>query len=353
MSASLGDGSVRAASPGNRAQDRAGNRATAPTGPHGGDAIAVARSRGIDPTQLLDLSASLNPYAPPIDRFVDRVNLGTYPDDTAATAALSAAIGIDPERLVLTNGGAEAIALVAALEPVGDVQSPEFALYERHLAEVRPGSPRWRSNPSNPLGELAPAAAVARVWDEAFWPLATGTWTRGDGSWRIGSLTKLWACPGARIGYAIAPDTATAQRLRDRRPRWSVNAVALMLIEALLPVTDLPTWSSAIAAQRQRLVQVLAERGLAVRNTAANWVLVEAFDLRAKLIEHDVLVRDCASFGMHGTYRIAVPDDGGLQRLVAALDAVVEPVDHGAAGDHDSVGPPDAPAVTDTTERRR
>jgi histidinol-phosphate/aromatic aminotransferase/cobyric acid decarboxylase-like protein len=36
-----------------------------------------------------------------------------------------------------------------------------------------------------------------------------------------------------------------------------------------------------------------------------------------------VLVRDCASFGLPGTARIAVPGDTGLDRLLAALDRVL------------------------------
>jgi hypothetical protein len=35
-------------------------------GPHGGDGLAVARQLGLEPGDLLDLSASLNPLAPDV-----------------------------------------------------------------------------------------------------------------------------------------------------------------------------------------------------------------------------------------------------------------------------------------------
>ena len=82
-----------------------------------------------------------------------------YPDSSVARDALAAAMAVDPARVVLTNGGAEAIALVAAHLPVGNVESPDFSLYEKHLAQVQPGAPLWRSNPNNPTGRLAGAAA--------------------------------------------------------------------------------------------------------------------------------------------------------------------------------------------------
>ena len=53
--------------------------------------------------------------------------------------------------------------------------------------------------------------AVAAVWDEAFYPLATGTWTRADtGTVVVGSLTKVFACPGLRAGYVVAPESLCA-----------------------------------------------------------------------------------------------------------------------------------------------
>ena len=49
--------------------------------------------------------------------------------------------------------------------------------------------------------------------------------------------------------------------------------------------------------------------------------LVDAPGLRARLAPRGVLVRDCASFGMPGWVRIAVPDAAGLERLRSALAA--------------------------------
>src|SRR5215218_4315618 len=113
---------------------------------HGGDAVTVARTLGVDPSSILDLSASLNPLAPPVEAVAaSRLDtLARYPDDAeraAATALVAAAIGVDADRVVLTNGAAEAIAVVAAEHPVGDVVAPEFSLYERHLRRVERSAP--------------------------------------------------------------------------------------------------------------------------------------------------------------------------------------------------------------------
>lgn len=295
-------------------------------GPHGGDGPRLAAALGIHPTEVLDLSASLNPVAPDPTPVVQR-HLGaltSYPDATGATGALAASMGVEPERLVLTNGGAEAIALVAADTGSGWVEEPDFSLYRRHLADVRPDAPRWRSNPHNPSGRLAGADETAAVWDEAFWPLATGTWTRGDagsvpGSIVLGSLTKLLACPGLRVGYVLCPDPATAARLRDRQPRWSVNGLAASALPELLEPVDLEAWARQTAALKARLDALLRRAGFEPSESDANWLLVDGPDLRERLARHAILIRDCASFGLPGVVRIAVPDEAGLQRLEAAL----------------------------------
>ncbi len=237
-----------------------------PPGLHGGDGPAVAEALHLDPASVLDLSVSLNPFAPDVRalarRHVDA--LVRYPDPHRATRALADAMRVDVDR---------------ELGP-GWVEEPDFAMYRRHLPAVRRGAPRWRSNPHNPTGRLASPDETAAVWDEAFYALATGEWTRGDaGAVVVGSLTKLFACPGLRLGYVLAPDAPFADRIRDRQPRWAVNGLAVALVPELLERTDLP-----------------APLG--------------------------IVVRDCASFGLPECARIAVPGPADLERLEHALRAV-------------------------------
>jgi histidinol-phosphate/aromatic aminotransferase/cobyric acid decarboxylase-like protein len=294
-----------------------------PVGAHGGDGRALAHALDIDVDSVLDLSMSLNPCAPDVGHLVaaHAGEVRRYPDPRVATEALAQALGVPPERVVLTNGGAEAIALVAAAMPVGHVDDPDFSLYARHLQARAPGAPRWRSNPHNPSGALARSTEHAAVWDEAFYPLATGVWTRGDaGAVVVGSLTKVFACPGLRLGYVVAPNVDVANRVRARQAEWSVSSIACAVLPELLDRADLEHWAKEIGRLRTALVEVLAGAAIVPDPSDANFVLVRsAAGLRGHLAQHGILIRDTASFGILDGARIAVPDDAGLDRLARAL----------------------------------
>lgn len=302
-----------------------------PPGDHGGDGAAVARWLGVPVEEVLDLSASLSPVAPDVAALVGthRRAVGRYGESRPTEERLATTMGVDPALVVLTNGASEAVALVAGLRPRGDVRDPEFSLYRRHLEEVADGAPRWRSNPHSPSGRLARPDETAAVWDEAYWPLATGTWTRGDhldGAIAIGSLTKLFACPGLRLGFVLAPDAATAADVRAHRPEWAVGALALAVLDDLLAdpaAVDLATLARRVRDARQELVRALVVRGWDVEVADAPWVLVHrASGLRDELVRHGVVVRDCTSFGLPDTVRIGVPRPTDLPRLTDALDRV-------------------------------
>ena len=234
-----------------------------------------------------------------------------YPDPSEAARLLADAMGVDPRRLILTNGGSEAISLVAR-EIGGRVRSePEFGLHPRN-----PSGPVWRSDPHNPSGRLAGDGEMADVWDEAFYPLATGRWTAGRAGVVVGSLTKVFACPGLRIGYVIADDV---QRFARHQPQWSVNSLAVAVLPELLDLADLLAWSAAIASARRDLAEVFRCRGYAVESADAPWVLVNARGMRERLAPHGLVVRDCSSFGMPEYVRVGVPDSDGLARLESAM----------------------------------
>lgn len=295
-----------------------------PPGAHGGNVARIAAALGRPVDELLDLSASLNPLAPDtlpvLHRALDEAR--RYPDDATATAALAEAMEVDRRRLVLTNGGAEAIALVAQDRPVGWADELEFSLYRRHLRTLDPAGPRWRSDPHNPTGALADDHDVADVRDEAFYLLATGRWTRGDeGVTVLGSLTKAWAIPGVRIGYVLAADDEEAERVRALRPRWSVNALACAALPELLDLADPLRWQVGIAGLRAELVWLLSEHDLHADPSDACYVWVpRARGLRDALLAHGVVVRSGASFGHPDAVRIAVPGPDGLDRLATALE---------------------------------
>ena len=286
--------------------------AVPPAGAHGGDGPALSRALGID---VLDLSMSLNPVAPDVAPMIARHldALRRYPDPTSATRSLAGRLDVDPARVVLTNGGAEAIDLVARVLGGGTVLEPDVSLYPRG------GGPRWRSNPHSPSGRLAADDETSDVWDEAFYPLATGSWTRGDGTWVVGSLTKVLACPGLRAGYVIAPDAGAAHEVREQQPEWPVNGLVCDALPALLELADLPRWTDEIARLRGALVDDLHAQGFEAEPSDANWVLVKAPGLRNHLARRGVAVRDCTSFGLPDHVRIAVPDDAGRVRLLEAL----------------------------------
>ena len=149
----------------------------------------------------------------------------------------------------------------------------------------------------------------------------------------VGSLTKLLACPGLRLGYVLA-EPELVERCRAHQPAWSVGGLAAAALPELLEPVDLPGWCAGVAALRARLVETLAGHGLTTRPSDANWVLVERAGLREALAPHGVVVRDSASFGLAGVARVAVPDETGLERLDAVLTAagIGHPMPRGHAG---------------------
>ena len=302
-------------------------------GAHGGDAQSLARALGLAVEEVLDLSMSLNPLAPDVAPLVATAAGAArhYPDDTEATVALAEVIGVEVNQILLTNGGAEAIALVAEDLGTAQIIEPEFSLWRRHLHCVAPvterlGDGRVRSNPNNPTGHLAGVDEVATVWDEAFYPLATGKWTRGDidqGAIIVGSLTKLFACPGLRLGYVLSADSQFIDRLRWRQPRWSVSSVALAITPRLIAHAPLGEWADELIAWRATLTKTLRSYDLNVESADAPWVLVTGVHgLRDALARHGVLVRDCTNFGLADTVRIAVPGPAALARLTSVLESV-------------------------------
>jgi histidinol-phosphate/aromatic aminotransferase/cobyric acid decarboxylase-like protein len=193
-------------------------------------------------------------------------------------------------------------------------------------------------NPASPSGTLDPASALFAlraagrtvVVDEAFMSMLPGE----PGSLAaeplpdvivIRSLTKLLSVPGLRAGYALAaPELAAA--LRDVRPPWSANALALATLRAAAQhPAELAALAERAAAERDDLQRRL-NRLPGVRSwpSATNFCLIEVDDgpgLAARLRGEGIAVRPAASFpGLRaGHVRLTARDPQRNERLVAAL----------------------------------
>ena len=267
--------------------------------------------------------------------------LGRYPDDddrAVAKRAMAEALGVDAGRVLLTNGGSEAIALVAQVLGRGWVDEPDFALYGRHLPRLDVHGPRFRSDPHNPTGRLAAEDESAVVWDEAFYPLATGRWTgaRGDHGAAVtlrrscsgrspkccaaracGSAT--WWCPTTTGLRSVTLISWPGLRPANPGGRWPPPRSAHYPISSRVPTRPAghgpwprlgPSCGSSSSASGCTLgprtptsCWSTGRRGCASAWLPSGWSCATA-----------------ASFGLPDAVRIAVPDGSGLTRLVDALE---------------------------------
>lgn len=303
-------------------------------------------------TSLLDFAVSVWPSARPVrlERALRDALDGTrYPDERRARAAVAERHGRDEREVLLLNGACEAFWLLAhALRPArAAVVQPAFTEADAALRAVgcdvvHVGRRRddWSfdaaavprdvelvvvGNPNNPTGGVDPdiELPLLTVVDASFADFVPFD-PRGDVVLR--SLTKLWALPGIRAGYLLAP-AELVERLEANRQPWSVNALACAALEACAADDETPRRVAAeVAAAREELSSELARLGIAHWPSRVNFLLLELADGAAvvdRLREQGIAVRPCDDFpGLDERHvRVAVRPPADNARLVAALEA--------------------------------
>ena len=297
----------------------------------------------VGPGQL-DFAVNVVPGGPPAwlrGAILDALGeVGAYPDERAAVAALAVRHGCRPEEVMAANGSVEAFwLLAAALRPRrAVVVHPSFTEPEAALRAVGHRVERaFRNlddftldpssipddadlvvvgNPNNPTGTLDPAAVLTRLArpgrvlmvDEAFMELVPGEPEtlagRPDGPGApvepgdrgqaaadgvpglvvVRSLTKLWSLAGVRAGYLLGPSHIVAAARSLRQP-WSVNGLACAALTAWARRTAASGGDEAVAiaervaAARDRLAEDLAALpGVRVWPSVANFLLLQVPD---------------------------------------------------------------------------
>ena len=351
---------------------------------HGGNLRQASETSGLPQEELLDFSASINPLGfphwlrPLISSQISA--LAHYPDPEAREliAALAAYHQIDPAQVIVGNGASEllyllpqALAHKRLLVPVpsyGDYVAMakvtgvpvdtlplsaenEFQLNTAQLsATLTDDHLVIIGHPNNPTGKLCAIQALRElilkrprnhfIVDESFIDF-----TDPEHSLRrqrpanliiVQSMTKSWAIPGLRLGYAMA-DQKVVAAMRRLRPAWSVNTIAQAVgIRSLQDRDFLQRTRDYVRRQRLDLFsQLKAIRGLYPFSGAADFLLVridhptiDASILAHKLLKKGIIIRVCANFqGLDKRYfRVAVRTSDEQQRLCAELDVCLNAV---------------------------
>jgi histidinol-phosphate aminotransferase len=279
-------------------------------------------------------------------RAFDGARLALYPDFRDAVLDTAAFLGVDPDRLVLTNGLDEGILLASiaylghrtptALVELGApltatsgapeilVAQPAFDPYIHaaqamgaRVVSVPPGkdysfpldgmlralTPNTRivyvNNPNNPSGQPIAKDAIRRIArdagqslvfvDEAYHDFLGDNFlseAAGYPNVLVGrTFSKAYGLAGMRVGVLIAsPDIL--QPIRKAMPLFNLNVIAVVALRAALTDLDFRAWYIAQANESKALVYDACERaGLRYWKSATNFVLIDGGTRARALID--------------------------------------------------------------------
>ncbi|MDD1691563.1 MAG: aminotransferase class I/II-fold pyridoxal phosphate-dependent enzyme, partial [Methanoregula sp.] len=138
-------------------------------------------------------------------------------------------------------------------------------------------------------------------------------------------LTKSFSVPGIRFGYGFG-DPDLIEKIEITRPPWSVNAFAeAYALLAFQHWDELAKSRADIAVERAILAREINALGLNCCPSSANYILVECdrrvAPLCSSLMQREILVRDCTSFGLPTCIRVAVRTRDENRIFLEALSA--------------------------------
>lgn len=337
----------------------------------------VARAHGLDPGDIVKLTANEGPDGP-FPGVVDAASAvlsesNRYPDNACWDLghALANELGVDFSNLLF---GAGSVALVAEIATATGGPGtnivygwPSFVMYR--FASIWAGSEHKEiplrddftldldamrdaiddetrvvivCNPNNPTGTIRHAddveafidsvpASVLVVVDEAYHEFVTDPRYRTEIPVAVErpnvavlrTFSKIYALAAHRIGYAVAHADVLTE-LRKAQAPLTVNAVAQAAALASLGQTEeLERRRAENEARRHHLMGALAERGVDMAESHTNFVF---FDLgeRAEEIVEEMTAKGVLVRGFGGNWvRMTIGDDVENRRFLDALDVAL------------------------------
>ena len=315
-----------------------------------------------DGAEVIDFSVNLNPYGPPefvhevIKGAIDAIKL--YPDTECSElrARISQKFGCDTGEVLVGAGVSELIQLVTlafmknrvlipqhtygeyavAAKMMGAkikrIEMPDLRINpELIMAEMKPNDVVFLCNPNNPTGQYLVKHEVAQiieeaeridalvVLDEAYVDFVKHTFPAHNLSTQnmiiLRSLTKSFAIPGVRVGYAISSEE-NLKAIEKIKVPWSVSAFAQKIAAAVISTEGDDFLAETIEKVERSKDKVENALGL---HSDANFHIIEvgnARESKRELLGAGIRVRDCTSFGLPSYIRFSVRTDEENELLI-------------------------------------
>jgi histidinol-phosphate aminotransferase len=337
---------------------------------HGGKSESERDKQG----EVIDFSVNLNPYGPPdfvFDAIKEaRAEINLYPDTECneLREKISRKFGCQEEEVLIGAGVSELIQLVAlsfvknralmlhhtygeyetAAKMMGaevkHIPMPSLRIHPELIAEeMEKDDVIFLCNPNNPTGqylgkreieeiiEEAERVEALLVIDEAYVDFVENAIAfpshniiSGQNLIVLRSLTKSYAIPGIRIGYAIS-SMENIREMRKVKVPWSVSVFAQKMgIAAVKDEEFLKKAREKIERNKEKIENRLRDLNMPVQSDVNFYILDvgNAREMKRELLKYGIQVRDCTSFGLPSHIRFCVRREGENERLINALHLV-------------------------------
>ena len=330
-------------------------------------------------SKIIDFSSNISPIGIPpsvkktLKKNID--NIKNYPDFSSSTviSSLKKYTQLEKSNILVGNGAIEIIynfcfaflsKKTKVLIPVPTFQEYETAAklnnckisyfktmnlsknLDLFISQIPKSGCVFICNPNNPTGKLLPKNQLLQIIkkakklstlvfvDECFIEMVPESnesiisyVKKYENLFVLRSLTKSFALPGIRIGYAAA-SKQMIEILEKIKIPWSVNSLAQDAANTALKNKSHLIKSNLMIKKELNYLTNKINRldGFHCDDSSTNFILIkikkDSTKLQKKLLEQKFLIRDCKNFrGLNNHYiRIAVKSHKDNLKLVKALE---------------------------------
>lgn len=342
---------------------------------HGGNVFGLAQKLDVPPSDIIDLSSNIAPQPLPLvdelfKRYSEYSRFLPEPFSESLVQAIAKHHQLPPSSCMVGAGTTELLQWifhcfaqqsVLLIEPTYSdyrkyanqyqlnihtlalSESEGFELNLEKAADLTPQVPLVvLCNPNNPTGNIIAQKKLCLllenfpetlfVIDESYMPFVANE----DRFSSLGlhfpnvlvlrSLSKIFALPGLRIGWAFAQNPQWIRQFQALQSPWSVNSIAQKMAEHLV-VCDTSSIQRQIEQTKHHFLKELAQiPWLTIYPSVTNFVLCRSQShSSAELYEHcalqKILIRNCDNFPTLDSsfVRFSIKSTEAMNRLVTLL----------------------------------